>query len=242
MQGIDTSSLVTLRQLSAIGRAARVNAASQSTGVRINRAAGGGDDASGVISSESLRAVLASLESESAALQRVNAVAATADAALGEISSLKRESEAIEVALANRAGFSDAERAALRDSLAQNQAAADRVAASTTFNGQVLLDGSVELRVGESSLSIGGARGLDADAIDQMRGAIGLFQRDTISSRIESLGIAIQNITEAESIVRDTDFAAVTASGSRLEILGLTAIAALGMVDENRQAVLGLFS
>lgn len=209
------------------------------TGERINRAA---DDPSGMISSEQLRAVLAELEAETNSLQRVSAVASTADAALAEVSELQSESAAIEVALANDAGYSDAERDALRASVASNDQAIERIATTTTFNGQAVFDGSVELSVGESSVAIGDIRGLDAGAVNELRGRLGAFQKDTVEPRINAIGVAMENVAAAESIVRDTDYASETAEHSRVQALSLTAMAALGMVgDQHREAVLGMF-
>ena len=66
------------------------------------------ENPAGLITSENLRAVLAELDAEVRTLERTDAVVSTADAALGEVSSLLSEAEALAVANAG-GGLSDEE-------------------------------------------------------------------------------------------------------------------------------------
>ena len=136
------SSLNAQRALTSINRQWLQSLQRVSTGQRINRAA---DDPSGLIASENLRAVLADLEAESDSLQRVDHVASTADAAIGEMSDLLTEARGLAVAAANTAGVSDEERQALQMELDSVISSIDRMAQSTSFNGDRLLDGTATL-------------------------------------------------------------------------------------------------
>jgi flagellin len=122
------------------------------TGFRINR---GSDDPAGLIASEQLSAALASLDAESRSMERADAVANTADGALAEISGLLSDANAATVAMANTAGMSQAERDAYQMEIDSAMQSIDRIASTTTFNGQKVLDGSMTMSVGGASVSIG---------------------------------------------------------------------------------------
>ena len=74
------------------------------------------------------------------------------------------------------------------------------------------------------------------------RGSIGAFQRNTIRSSLNSTRVAIENVTAAESSIRDTNFAAETANQARLQVLGRAAIQTLNVLNNNRRNVLDLLS
>ncbi len=78
------------------------------------------------------------------------------------------------------------------------------------------------------------------DKISSLRGRIGAFQKFTVGSAINALGIALENTTSAESLIRDTDFARETAHLTRSQILVQAATSAVGMATQSSQSVLGL--
>lgn len=55
--------------------------------------------------------------------------------------------------------------------------------------------------------------------VAQLRGRLGAFQKDTLQSTINSLRVAAENVTAAESAIRDADFAAETSNLTRAQIL-----------------------
>ncbi|MFG0257529.1 MAG: flagellin [Phycisphaerales bacterium JB043] len=125
-----------------------------STGLRINR---GSDDPAGLIASENLRATLSALEAETRALERTDHVVRSADAALDEVSGLINRAEELAIANANTGALSDAEREANQlemDSIVQS---VHRIAHSAGFNGSDLLDGSLSLQGGGSSIDVASA-------------------------------------------------------------------------------------
>ena len=133
------------------------------TGQRINR---GKDDPAGLITSENFRAVLAALDAETRVMQRVDSVANVAESALSEISGLLVEATGLAVASANTAGVSDAERAANQMELDSIVFSINRIANSTSFNGDRLLDGTATLNAGGASITISSAAASALGEID----------------------------------------------------------------------------
>ena len=133
------------------------------TGFRINH---GKDDPAGLITSENLRAVLAALDAETRVMQRVDSVANVAEAGLSEISNLLADASRLVVASANSAGVSDAERAAYQMELNSIVQSVNRIANTTSFNGDRLLDGSASFDAGGSGFTIASAAASDLGATD----------------------------------------------------------------------------
>jgi flagellin len=73
-----------------------------------------------------------------------------------------------------------------------------------------------------------------------MRGRLGAFQKNTISATVNNLGVALENTSAAESVIRDTDFALETATLTRQQILAQAATQALAIANAQPQAVLAL--
>jgi flagellin len=102
-------------------------------------------------------------------------------------------------------------------------------------------------------LRSGAARALDADItgaarivdeaitkITQLRGRLGAFQRTTLETNIASLKDTLTNLTEAESSIRDADFAAESARLTRAQILVQSGTSVLQIANQNPQQVLAL--
>lgn len=121
------------------------------TGQRINR---GSDDPAGLVSSQHLRAMLATLEAQTYSNQRSQHVIATADGALAGMSDLLADTKALNVQLANSAAMGDSQVDAIRTQINANLAAIDRIAGSSQFSGNKLFDGSVTLESGADRVTI----------------------------------------------------------------------------------------
>ncbi len=161
--GLTAVSLTAQRTYAANAKSLAGTLEKLSTGQRINR---GKDDPAGLITSENFRAVLAALDAETRSLQRVDSVANVAESALSEISGLLVEATGLAVASANTAGFSDAERAANQMELDSIVFAINRIANSTSFNGDRLLDGTATLSAGGASITISSAAASALGEID----------------------------------------------------------------------------
>ncbi len=76
--------------------------------------------------------------------------------------------------------------------------------------------------------------------VSQLRGRLGAFQKFTIGSTINSLGVAYENATSALSAIEDTDFAAETANLTRAQILSQSATTVLSQANSAPQSALTL--
>ena len=76
--------------------------------------------------------------------------------------------------------------------------------------------------------------------VSTLRGRLGAFQKNTIGSTINSLNVALENTSAAESQIRDADFANETAEMTRTQILQQSAQKVLSMSNSAPQSVLSL--
>src|SRR5690606_6400226 len=87
------------------------------------------------------------------------------------------------------------------------------------------------------------AQKIVSEAIDQvssLRGRLGAFQKNTVGATVRNLSITLENTQAAESVIRDTDFAAETAELPRGQILVSAAAAVLSLANSQPQSVLQL--
>jgi flagellin len=119
------------------------------------------------------------------------------------------------------------------------------VAANKLGNGDVGFLSDV-VTGGASSLVSGNAAAaskiIDA-AISEVsiyRGRLGAFQQSTLNTNISSLGIALENVTSANSSIADADFAAETANLTRAQILVQAGTSVLSTANSSPQTVLSL--
>ncbi|MBX3421468.1 MAG: flagellin [Pirellulaceae bacterium] len=112
-----------------------------STGMRINS---GKDDPAGLIASEALRSDITSLNKAISNTKRASQIIATADSALGQVSSLLNNIRGLAVEAANSGAMSESEIAANQLQVDSSLEAINRIARTTTFQGRKLLDGSMD--------------------------------------------------------------------------------------------------
>ncbi len=102
-------------------------------------------------------------------------------------------------------------------------------------------------------LRSGGAKDLSTDTkgaakvVDEvisivtgLRGRLGAFQKTTLETNIATLNDTLENLTEAESSIRDADFAAESARLTRAQILVQSGTSVLSIANQNPQNVLSL--
>jgi flagellin len=118
--------------------------------------------------------------------------------------------------------------------------------ATTKLGNDVLGYLSTLASGGDNSLlsgnSIQGQKILSA-AIRQvatLRGRLGAFQKDILETNINSLSVALENVTASESAIRDADFAAETAALTRAQILVQANTSILAQANSSPQNVLAL--
>ncbi len=112
-----------------------------STGLRINT---GKDDPAGLIASEALRSDIISVERAITNSQRANQLIATADSALGQVSSLLNDIRGLVTEAANTGALSPEQIAANQLQIDSSLEAIDRISQITQFQGRRLLDGSLD--------------------------------------------------------------------------------------------------
>ncbi|MEM6258191.1 MAG: flagellin [Planctomycetota bacterium] len=78
--------------------------------------------------------------------------------------------------------------------------------------------------------------------IATLRGSIGAYQANTLRPALNSINVQIENTAEAESIIRDTDFAGEVAAFSRDALLVEANIAFYGYVSSSSSRVLDLLA
>ena len=76
--------------------------------------------------------------------------------------------------------------------------------------------------------------------VSSLRGRLGAFQKFTLGSTINSLGVAYENISAAQSAIRDTDFAQETANLTRSQILSQASTTVLAQANATPQSALTL--
>src|ERR1700712_1186897 len=138
------------RNLSATDSAMGKSLEKLSSGLRINRA---GDDASGLVISENLRAQIGGLKQAVRNAQDGISVVQTAEGALTEVHAMLQRMRDLAVQAANTGANGTTAVAAAQAEVNQLVSAIDDIAGRTKFNGQQLLSasGSLSFQVGANS-------------------------------------------------------------------------------------------
>ena len=134
----NVASLNAQRNLSQSGSALATSLQRLSSGLRINSAK---DDAAGLAISERFTAQIRGIDQAARNANDGISLAQTGEGALGSAGSILQRIRELAVQSVN-ATNSAADRAALNNEVAQLAAELDRIASTTSFNGQLLLDGS----------------------------------------------------------------------------------------------------
>lgn len=78
------------------------------------------------------------------------------------------------------------------------------------------------------------------DNLSGKRGEIGSFMKNVLESNVRSLGVASENLSSTESMIRDTDVAQEMTQFTKLQILQQSGLAVLAQANAAPQAVLSL--
>ncbi len=260
------NSLNALRNLSVSEAGQSKSLEKLSSGFRINRAA---DDAAGLVISEGLRSQVGGLKVAVRNAQDGISVVQTAEGALTEVHSILQRMRDLTVQAAN-AGVNDT--ASIGALQAENDALVselNRIAATTSFNGVELVDGTFTAKVfqvgsdvsaaNQISVSITGVSSttlavgalvvgaaasqtaIDAaiTTVSSSRGTLGALQ-NRFEHTINNLGVAVENLSASESRIRDTDMAAEMSQLTKHQILQQAGTAMLAQANSSAQSVLSL--
>jgi len=76
--------------------------------------------------------------------------------------------------------------------------------------------------------------------VAELRGRLGAFQKNVVETNVNSLNVALENVTAAQSQIRDADFAAETSALTRAQILVQANTSVLAQANASPQNVLSL--
>jgi len=261
------AALNTHRQLTANTALASRSLERLSSGLRVNRA---GDDAAGLGISEGMRGQIRGLNQAIRNAQDGVSLIQTAEGALNETHSILQRMRELAVQSANDTNITT-DRNALQAEVTQLNAEIDRIANTTMFNTQTLLDASFTGRhfhvganaaqsvtlgiadmraaaLGVAPVAIGTQAGADT-AITTVTTAIGTVSRERsslgamqnrLSHTINNLGTSAENLSAAESRIRDVDMASEMMQFTKMNILSQAAQAMLAQAMQQPQGVLQL--
>jgi flagellin len=235
-----------------------------SSGFRINRAA---DDAAGLVKSESLRAGVRGTQQAIRNAQDGVSFVQTAEGALNEVHSILQRMRELAVDASNTA---TTDGAAQQAEVSQLLSEISAIGSQTKFAGQAVFSGTaVSFQVGAnsgdtlsvtvgslSSSSVGGTNvssiNVDTAAsaaittidtaigtLSTARAALGAVQ-NRMEHTINSLSVAVENLSASESRIRDTDMAMEMTSFTKSQILVQAGTAMLAQANAAPQAVLKL--
>lgn len=118
---------------------------------------------------------------------------------------------------------------------------------ATTKLGDSVVGYLADLASGGASSLVSGntssAQNVISTAIRQvafLRGRLGALQKNVMESNINSLSVALENVTASESAIRDADFATETAKLTRAQILVQANTSVLAQANASPQSVLAL--
>ena len=269
----NVSSLNAQRNLQSTQQSLDSSLSKLSSGYRITKA---GDDAAGLGISENLRAQIRSTnQAQRNAFDGVSVVQ-TAEGALNESSNILIRMR--ELAMQSSSdGVSNTERGYLQTEFDNLRSEIGRIATTTEFNNQKLINGALsatsaalDFQVGirattndRLSVTIGGATatalGIDSESlatktdaratlakidaaistVSDIRSKLGAYG-NRLNSTISNLAIVSENLSAANSRIRDVDVAAETSNLTRSQILLQAGTAVLSQANSVPQVALSL--
>ena len=233
------------------------------SGLRINKA---GDDAAGLAVSEKMRAQIRGMEQADRNVQDGISLVQTAEGALSEAGNIAQRMRELSVQAGNDT-LSDSDREKIQAELTQLGEEVENIANETKFNGNDLLNGTKtdftiqagatsEVRViameDLSAIAVE-LKGIQVDTGDNARDAISTIDAQlelintaranlgAIQNRLEAtssnLTTSIENMTEAESRIRDVDVAKEMTNLAKLNLLTQTSQAMVAQAKSQPEGI-----
>jgi len=231
-----------------------------SSGLRINRAA---DDAAGLSISEKMRGQIRGLHQAQKNAQDGISLIQTAEGALNEVSSMLVRMKELAVQKANET-YNTNDTSNIDEELEALITEIGNIEDKTSFNDKKLLDGtvtSISVQINHASgdtmtlemIDLGSKMSsiTDADtatltnietaieAIGTARAQLGAYQ-NRLEHTVNNLGTTTENLTAAESRIRDVDMAKEMMEFTKNNILNQAATAMLAQANQAPQSVLSL--
>jgi len=258
------ASLTAQRNLGSVSNRLQGNFSRLASGLRIATAA---DDAAGLAISERMRSQIRSFTVAGRNAQDGISLVQTAEGALNEVSNQLGRLRELAIQASNGT-LTGPDRATLDREFQALKEEITRVSTGTEFNGVQLLDNAISLNIqvgldsGDSiavtpvdvaavATSLGDVTS-ESTAVDQLalidvaigdistaRGALGASQ-NRLQSAFASIQNARENLSAAESRIRDVDIASETADLTRNSIMQQAATSVLGQANAQPQIALSL--
>ena len=237
-----------------------------SSGYKINRAA---DDAAGLSISEKMRKQIRGLDRASTNAQDGISAVQTAEGALNEVHSMLQRMNELTVQAANGTNASK-DITAISNEITALKDEIDRIAETTDFNGKKMLNNegtsifvgytndaknsidinAVDLKAAVTDLDGGFASSGEAkeflakvstaiQTISDKRSDFGAVQ-NRLEHTVDNLDNIVENVTSAESRIRDTDMADEMVKYSKNNILTQAGQSMLAQANQSTQGVLSL--
>ena len=232
-----------------------------SSGYKINRA---GDDAAGLAISESMRSQINGLNQATQNAEDSIGLIKTAEGALTEVHSMLQRMSTLATQAANGT-YNSVARANIQSEITELNAEIDRIAKNTDFNGikPISAQGMMTFQIGPSSaetikVTLQGmtskdinAQGISAanKAIDTIRAAIDTVSKfraklgaaqNRLEHTVNNLKVTSENLTAAESRIRDTDMADEITAFTKNNILLQSSQSMLAQSNAAPQGILNL--
>ena len=248
------------RHLSATSDAISESMERLSSGLRINKAA---DDAAGLGISEKMRSQIRGLAQAQRNIQDGVSMVQTAEGNLDEVHSILQRVRELAVQYRN-GSLSAAGKGAIQSEVDQLSQEITRIGNAAVFNGVSLLSGtsSVTFQVGAndnetiaisfsnlatavgsaySNMATASLAAIDAavDAVSAMRSGLGAVQ-NRLEHALSVTGVYQENLTSAESRIRDVDMAEEMVTLTKNQILQQAGTAMLAQANQAPQSVLSL--
>ena len=254
------------RQLNMNNSAVSKSLEKLSSGFKINRAA---DDASGLAISEKMKAQIKGLEQASANCQDAISLVQTAEGATTEIHNMLNRMVELCTKAANGI-YDSVDTSAIKEELDALGEEITRITQSTKFNNKTLLDGTLttQLQIGSeatdtinvsctaldaaklgvSNLAVTNAEAANTslqtvkeaiNTVSTARANLGAVQ-NRLEYTINNLDTTAENMTSANSRIRDTDMAKEMMAYTKMNVLTQAAQAMLAQANQQPQSVLQL--
>jgi flagellin len=224
-----------------------------SSGLRINRA---GDDAAGLAVSEKMRGQIRGLEQAQRNVQDGISFVQTAEGAMNEVSAMLTRMKELNVQALNGTYTSPDQTKNIGEELQALGTQISSIMSDTKFNG-INITSAVTIQSDDASqkivitaISAASFDSLDStstlgeiesaiSAVSTERAKLGAFQ-NRLEYTSNNLGTTVENLTAAESRIRDTDMAKEMVELSKNQILLQSSQAMLAQANQAPQGVLSL--
>jgi flagellin len=230
----NVSSLIAQQSLAANNASLDTSLQRLSTGLKINS---GADNPAGYIASENLQAEQVGIQTAISNASSASNIIGTAEGGLNEVSSLLTQLQGLIGQAANTGGLSTAETSADQLQVDSILSTINRIAGSTTFQGQQLLNGDLDyttsgvvtsslqnVQINSASIPDGGTLGVAVQVVSSGKTGVVTYTGGTITGNTVTLQVTGNEGTQQLSFASGTTISSIaTAINGVKDATGLSA-------------------